>query len=383
MSAVGRARAVARAQHAAALAGAGCCWPAIVLVVVSERRRAPISDLQLATGAYYFAVLAGLTVLAGQSGQISLGHGALMAVGAYTVALLIGNEGWALVPAIVAAVAGHRAGRDPGRRGGQPAARPLPGRGDAGLRGRAAGARRQVPGHVRRRERTDDQPAGAALVPGRELPARALGGVDRLRRSAGGAVRALQPHRQRRGAGAAGGTRRRDRGLAVRTAVGRHADAGVRGQRRLRGPGRRAAGRRAAARRSPARSRFSSRSRCSPAWCSAASDRWWARSGEPRCSRCCPTGPTIWRNSFSLSTKVSANLPLAIYGIVLIAAMILWPSGSRAGCAGQLGRPSARRERSAVERRRDAGPTCGDARADAARPSRTPSSAASTSRSRA
>ena len=40
-------------------------------------------------------MLAGLTVLAGHSGQVSLGHGALMAVGAYTVALLVGNEGWA------------------------------------------------------------------------------------------------------------------------------------------------------------------------------------------------------------------------------------------------------------------------------------------------
>jgi branched-chain amino acid transport system permease protein len=60
------------------------------------------NDLQLATGAYYFAALAGLTVFAGLSGQISLGHGALMAIGAYTVALLIGNEGWAVVPALVA-----------------------------------------------------------------------------------------------------------------------------------------------------------------------------------------------------------------------------------------------------------------------------------------
>ena len=60
------------------------------------------NDLQLATGAYYFAALAGLTVLAGLSGQISLGHGALMAIGAYTVALLIGNEGWAVIPALVA-----------------------------------------------------------------------------------------------------------------------------------------------------------------------------------------------------------------------------------------------------------------------------------------
>jgi branched-chain amino acid transport system permease protein len=75
----------------------------VILLIISEFVSA-YDDLQLATGAYYFAVLAGLTILAGQSGQISLGHGALMAVGAYTVALLIGNEGWPLVPAIVAAV---------------------------------------------------------------------------------------------------------------------------------------------------------------------------------------------------------------------------------------------------------------------------------------
>ncbi len=62
-------------------------------------------NTQLATGAYYFAALAGLTVLAGQSGKISLGHGALMAVGAYTSVLLIGKEGWALLPALAAAVA--------------------------------------------------------------------------------------------------------------------------------------------------------------------------------------------------------------------------------------------------------------------------------------
>ncbi len=66
------------------------------------------NDLQLADGAYYFMVLAGLTVLIGSNGQISLGHGGLMAVGAYTVALLIGNEGWALVPALVAAVLATR-----------------------------------------------------------------------------------------------------------------------------------------------------------------------------------------------------------------------------------------------------------------------------------
>ena len=39
--------------------------------------------------AYYFAAVAGLTVLTGLNGQISLGHGALMAVGAYTTAKLL------------------------------------------------------------------------------------------------------------------------------------------------------------------------------------------------------------------------------------------------------------------------------------------------------
>jgi branched-chain amino acid transport system permease protein len=74
----------------------------LVLLLLSDSFSA-YRDLQLATGAYYFCVLAGLTVLAGSSGQISLGHGAFMAVGAYTVAKL-GNAGWALVPELVAAV---------------------------------------------------------------------------------------------------------------------------------------------------------------------------------------------------------------------------------------------------------------------------------------
>jgi branched-chain amino acid transport system permease protein len=76
---------------------------AVVLLIASYQLSA-YEDLQLADGAYYFTALAGLTVLIGASGQISLGHGGLMAVGAYTVALLIGNEGWALVPALLAAV---------------------------------------------------------------------------------------------------------------------------------------------------------------------------------------------------------------------------------------------------------------------------------------
>jgi branched-chain amino acid transport system permease protein len=44
---------------------------------------------QVAMAAYLFCAVAGLTVLTGLSGQISLGNGAFMFVGAYTVALLI------------------------------------------------------------------------------------------------------------------------------------------------------------------------------------------------------------------------------------------------------------------------------------------------------
>jgi branched-chain amino acid transport system permease protein len=75
---------------------------AVLLGLLSEEISA-YRNTQLATGAYYFAVLAGLTVLAGLSGQISLGHGALMAVGAYAVALLVGNEHWSVFPALAAA----------------------------------------------------------------------------------------------------------------------------------------------------------------------------------------------------------------------------------------------------------------------------------------
>jgi branched-chain amino acid transport system permease protein len=74
----------------------------VVLWLISEGI-GDYRNTQLATGAYFFAVLAGLTVLAGSSGKISLGHGALMAVGAYTVALLVGNEHWPLAAALAAA----------------------------------------------------------------------------------------------------------------------------------------------------------------------------------------------------------------------------------------------------------------------------------------
>jgi len=48
----------------------------------------PFRNYQLATVAAYLCVTVGLTMLTGLNGQLSLGHGAFMAVGAYTVALL-------------------------------------------------------------------------------------------------------------------------------------------------------------------------------------------------------------------------------------------------------------------------------------------------------
>jgi branched-chain amino acid transport system permease protein len=75
----------------------------------------PYANLQIATMSYYFVAVAGLTVLTGQNGQISLGHGALMAVGAYTTVKLGEAVSWPLAAllaaaALLTAVAGLLAG---------------------------------------------------------------------------------------------------------------------------------------------------------------------------------------------------------------------------------------------------------------------------------
>ncbi len=87
----------------AALVGAGVVVLALLPIPLSDFR-----TVQLATvGAYFIAIL-GLDVLTGHSGQISLGHGAFMAVGAYTTAILMSSHGvrdLATIP-IAAGVAG-------------------------------------------------------------------------------------------------------------------------------------------------------------------------------------------------------------------------------------------------------------------------------------
>ncbi|WIM95857.1 branched-chain amino acid ABC transporter permease [Actinoplanes oblitus] len=68
-------------------------WPVVpivigaLLVVLLTYTLPPFRNYQLATIGAYFTVTAGLTVLTGLNGQLSLGHGALMATGAYTFAL--------------------------------------------------------------------------------------------------------------------------------------------------------------------------------------------------------------------------------------------------------------------------------------------------------
>ena len=62
-------------------------------------------DLQLAQICYTAIAAAGLTVLSGLSGQISLGHGAFMAVGAYATALLLTNQQWPLAVVLVLSTA--------------------------------------------------------------------------------------------------------------------------------------------------------------------------------------------------------------------------------------------------------------------------------------
>ena len=103
--------------------------------------------------AYLGIAAGGLTVLTGLNGQISLGHGALMAVGAYTTALLLPDREASMpLPLVVlVAVAGDRWSSAAGGRRRGAAARPLPGRRHAGPGRRRARHRALLRGAARRR----------------------------------------------------------------------------------------------------------------------------------------------------------------------------------------------------------------------------------------
>ncbi|MCW2930867.1 MAG: livM [Actinomycetia bacterium] len=88
----------------------GALATAVVIAILSIQLNA-FRDYQIAEIAIEVTAVAGLTVLTGLSGQISLGNGAFMAIGAYTTALLLLHLNWPFVvvlvlAAVVTAVAG-------------------------------------------------------------------------------------------------------------------------------------------------------------------------------------------------------------------------------------------------------------------------------------
>jgi branched-chain amino acid transport system permease protein len=77
---------------------------ALLLLVVSVLFSS-YNDFQLAQVGLFVVAIAGLTVLVGASGQVSLGNGAFMAVGAYVSALVLIHSSLPLVVSLLAAVA--------------------------------------------------------------------------------------------------------------------------------------------------------------------------------------------------------------------------------------------------------------------------------------
>jgi branched-chain amino acid transport system permease protein len=55
--------------------------------------------------AIYFIAILGLNILTGYTGQISIGHGAFMAIGGYTTALLSADQHWSLLATLPASLA--------------------------------------------------------------------------------------------------------------------------------------------------------------------------------------------------------------------------------------------------------------------------------------
>src|SRR4029078_9145067 len=73
-----------------------------VIVWLLSVRLSAFRDFQIAEVAVEVTAVAGLTVLTGLSGQISLGNGAFMAIGGYTTALLMLHLNWPYIAALVA-----------------------------------------------------------------------------------------------------------------------------------------------------------------------------------------------------------------------------------------------------------------------------------------
>ena len=83
----------------------GVAVVAVLIVWFLSVKLNAFRDYQIAEVATEVTAVAGLTVLTGLSGQISLGNGAFMAVGAYTTALLLVHLSWPFIAALVVSAA--------------------------------------------------------------------------------------------------------------------------------------------------------------------------------------------------------------------------------------------------------------------------------------
>src|SRR5258708_17533228 len=90
--------------------------PALLLALALALSLAPFAvgteyRLFIATQmAAYVLVAIGLNLLNGYGGQVSLGHGALVAIGAYTLALAMVDHQWSFWPAALLALVAAAAG---------------------------------------------------------------------------------------------------------------------------------------------------------------------------------------------------------------------------------------------------------------------------------
>jgi branched-chain amino acid transport system permease protein len=82
----------------------GAAVLAAVLLLILSIKLGQFREYEMAQVAAYVVAAAGLTVLIGLSGQISIGHGAFMAIGAYATALLLLHFGWPIELVFVASV---------------------------------------------------------------------------------------------------------------------------------------------------------------------------------------------------------------------------------------------------------------------------------------
>jgi len=93
---------------------------AVVAIIIVLESASAFRQIQLAQVAYLAIAAGGLTVLTGLNGQLSLGHGAFMAMGAYGVALLLEHQNLpvllmlaiaTLVAAVIGVIVGAAAAR--------------------------------------------------------------------------------------------------------------------------------------------------------------------------------------------------------------------------------------------------------------------------------